>query len=117
MVLSAGVEAAADLYVQIFNRFVEVVVILGKPFPQLARQAARGGDPEFAGVGAGAGGHVDHRAGAAAVQPQFPQLAVKRGEVRLADPAEDDVLLDRRSHRVLDVTAADVGQAPQLVWR
>ena len=45
-------------------------------YPQLAREAARGRDAEFAGVGAGAGGRVKNGPRARLVQPGALQIGV-----------------------------------------
>ena len=42
MMLSATVEAAADLDVQVLHRFIQLEALLRQPLAQLARQAARG---------------------------------------------------------------------------
>ena len=111
VVLAAGVEAAADLDVQAFDGGVELEALRRQPVAQLAGQAARGGDAELAGVGAGAGRDVDDRLRAGVAEADGVQVAVERRQVGLAHPAQHDVLLDRRAHGLADVAAGDVGEA------
>ena len=114
VVLAARVEAAADLDPQAADRLVELELLGGEPRAQLAGQAARRRDAELAGVGARAGGDVDDRPGAGRGEVDRLQLRVERRQVVLGDPAQHDVLLDRRADGVADVLAGDVGRAARV---
>src|SRR5262245_44453884 len=59
VMLAAGIEAAAHLDAQIFHRLVELQTLLAETIAQLARQTARRGDAQFAGVGPRAGRDID----------------------------------------------------------
>ena len=84
------------------------------PF-ELGRQPSRRGDAELAGVGAGAGGDVADRLRAGTAEAEGVQLAMERRQVRLAHPAQHDVLLDGGADGVADVPAGDVGEPPELI--
>ncbi len=115
VVLSARVEASADLDPQAFYGFVERVGALGQPAAQLGREAARRGDAELAGVGARAGGDVEDGTRTRQTQSEFFQVGVESRQIGLAHPAQDEVLLHRRANGVLDIATADVCQSPKLI--
>ena len=52
--------------------------------------------------------------GSGPAEPDGRQLAIQGGQVGLAHPAQDDVLLDRRPHRAADVPPRQIGQPAHL---
>ena len=114
MVLAARVEAAAHLDAQPADYLVQLVALGQQALAQFAGQAARGGDAQLAGVGAGAGGNVDDGAGAGCRKLRRLQVFMQRRQVVGAHPAQHQVLFHRGSHRFLDVLARHVGHRAHL---
>ncbi len=108
VMLAATVEAAADLDVQILHGFVQLETFLGERFVQLGRQSARGGNSQLAGVRAGAGDDIDDRARAGIAKAHGFERLVNFGQIALADPANDEILLDRGANGFLGEAADDV---------
>ena len=115
MMLATGIEAAAYLDAQVADCLVAGQGAFGQANAQLARQSTRRGNAEFAGVGAGARDRVENRSRARLVQSGALQILVERRQVRLAYPAQHDVLLHRSPHGFIDVGARDSSQGPQLI--
>ena len=59
--LAATVEAAADLDVQILDRFIELKILFRQPLAQLGRQSSRRGDSQLARVRARARDDIQNR--------------------------------------------------------
>ena len=62
VMLSTGIEAAADLDMQVLHSFIHCVTLFREPLTQFPGQPTRGGNSKLAGIRAGAGGDVDDRA-------------------------------------------------------
>src|SRR6476620_2729978 len=77
VMLSAGIETAADLDMMITDRLIKGTQPVGKAGADLTRQSARGRDSEFAGVGAGARDHVEYGAGAGLTQSDAHEFAIQ----------------------------------------
>src|SRR3569833_4781200 len=114
MVLAAGDEATADLDAETADDFIAHGVLRGEAFAELAGESTGGGDAELAGIGAGAGGDVDDGFGDGGREVRFVQFGVDRGEIGIADPAENEVLFDRSADGFFDVFAGKVGDFAEL---
>src|SRR5206468_3081865 len=92
MVLPAGIEAAAAFHVEPLGR------LRGRRFdelelpPELTGEPARRRDPQLARVGAGACGDVRDLSRAGLCEAERAERLVERDEIRLAHPAEAQVL-------------------------
>ena len=114
VVLAAAVRAAAHLQVDLAGQRVGDVHRLD-PLLERPVQAHRGGDPELAGVGAGAGDDVGDRADAVLGEAELAQRRVDVVERLIADPAQDEVLIDRRPRVAAAEVAHDLREAAELV--
>src|SRR5207249_2353929 len=115
VVLAAGVKAAADFDAQVLHRLIQLQALFTEAITQLARETARGSDAQFAGVGAGAGGNVDDGGRVRRTQTDRPNGTVKLRKIRLAQPAEENILLYRGAERVLNKSPREVGERAQLL--
>ena len=117
MVLTATVEAAADLDVQVLDRLIQLEAFFSEAIPQFGGQTARRRDAELAGVGPRASDDVQNVAGARFTKPRHAERLVERGYVGPADPADDKVLFDGCSNRAVGEAADDVSERAKLISR
>jgi hypothetical protein len=97
-----------DLDVKVADRFVEREEPVRQAHANFARKATRGCDAEFASVRAGAGDNVQNRAGAGATQSNANELTVEIGKIGFGNPAQDNVLFNRRPQRVAAEAPSDI---------
>src|SRR5207245_9698237 len=97
MMLSATVEAAADLDVQVLHRLIQLKALLRQPLAQLACQSARGRNSQLACIRSRARDDVDNGPRAGFSQANRMQRVVELWQIALADPANHEVLLDGRA--------------------
>jgi hypothetical protein len=115
VVLAAAVEAAGDLDLESRDRLGQRRGFGTQTQAKLPGETPTGGDAELAGVGAGAGRHVDDRLRARRGQPHRGKLRVERGQIPLGDEAQHDVLLDGSAEVVTAIAAGEVGERARLV--
>src|SRR3989442_14878072 len=112
--LSAGVEAAADLDVEVLDRLVELVIPLRQASSELCCQTPRRSNAEFACIRTRASGYIDNRACSGLCQADFFERGIEVRQVGFAHPAQDDILFHGGAYRVAHKTARDIGQAAKL---
>src|SRR2546426_377315 len=115
VMLAAGVEAAAHLNTEIFYRFVQRQTFFTELLVQLARKASRRSDAQFACVGSGASRDIDDGRRVRRAESDALNRSIKFRQVRLADPTEENILLDGRAKRVFDKAPRDVSEGSQLI--
>ena len=115
--LAAGVEAAADLDLQVLHRRIKLAVAGRNPLAQFRGQAAGRRNAELAGVRSRTGGDVAQGGGAGLRQADRRQVGVEAGQIGLADPAQHDVLFNRGARQTAVVAPGDVGQRSHLLGR
>ena len=114
MMLSAGIETTTDFDPQLLHFFI-LFIQVSQASLQFRRQSAAGGDTELTGVGSGAGGDVQQGRRAVFTQAQSFQSAVQFWKVRLRDPAQDKVLINRGPNIFTNETASQFRQLTQLI--
>ncbi len=114
VVLAARVKTAADLQANIAHRFIILVAFGGQPLAQFAGQPARTGNAQLAGIGAGAGGHIDDGLRAGLVQANFGQSHVQRRQINRVNPAQHHILFHGSAHGIAGKAAGHIGQPAQL---
>src|ERR1700761_2678167 len=112
VVLAAAVRAAAHFDVDLTGQLVvdphRVDPLFDGPV-----EAHRGGDPEFAAVGAGAGDDVGDLPRARVAEAEFAQLLPDVVDRLVADPAQDQVLLHGRAGVAAAVVAHDLPETAE----
>ena len=114
MVLTAGVEATADLDAKAADDFIQLRVFRSETLAEFAGEAARSGDAELAGIGAGARRDVNDRFGDRSCESGFLQFGVDSGKIGIAHPSEDEVLFHRAADGFLHVLAGDIREFAHL---
>ena len=114
VMLPAGVKAATDLDFEFAHGIGQQVDLFDQARPQLGGQAARRGDAELAGVGAGASRDIDDGAGVWIAQADFAEIVINRWQIGVSHPAQDDILLNRETYVVADIAAGDIGELEAL---
>ncbi len=113
MMLRAGIVAAADLDAHVLE------ILRNAPGREHFRQGARepfgGGDAEAAGVGPRAGDDVFDQFGAGIGQPLRRQVGIQRLDLRLRNPADDHVLVDRRADVAVGVPFGQIRNVQHLL--
>ena len=97
------------------DRFVQFLALGDQAAAQFAAKSARRRDAQLASVRPGAGGDVHDAARAWLAEVDGFQIGEKRRHVGLADPADEEILLDRGSNRAAGVTGDYVRQRAKLV--
>ena len=115
VMLPATVKTATDLDMQVLNCLIQLEAFLGKPFSEFRRQSPGRRNAEFARIGAGTRDNVHDVAGTWFRKPNGIQRVVEVNHIRLADPADDKVLLHGSTNRAIGKLSHDVGQAAQLI--
>ncbi len=115
VVVAAGVDAAADVQVDLAQvpQLVQVLVALGDGFGD--GQRARVG--ERAEVAAGAGDHVGQQADVGLGQAQRARFLVEGGQLVGTHPGQQQVLLVRHAGLAAGVAVGEVGGRVHLVGR
>ena len=114
VVLAAAVRATAHLDVDLTGERIGDVHLFDPLLDRLV-QAHRAGDAHLAAVGAGAADHVGDPAGADVVETELAEALPDVVEVVVADPAQDDVLLDGRAGEATGVVTHDLAEAAELL--
>ena len=113
--LSATVEAAADLNVKVLHCLVGCETSLADPLAQLRRQSARGRNPQLAGIGARATGDINQRACTRISKAHRVKCFVELRQITFAHPADHKVLFDGRANCFPRETPHDVCHRSQLI--
>ena len=114
VMLAASVRAAAHLHVHRPRQRVGDLQRLDPLLDGLV-EAHRAGDPELAGVGAGAADHVGDLVGTGVAEVERRQRAPHLIDRLVAHPAQHEVLMDRGPGRAAGVVTHDLAQAAQLL--
>src|SRR5262245_49151356 len=114
VMLSARVEASADLDVQIFHGLIQGEQFVGEAGANFASKASRGSDTEFARVRPRAGCDVNNRSGPRFGQANSGELAIQIHQVGFGHPAKYDVLFYRRADVIATKAACNFRQLPRL---
>ena len=115
VMLSATIEAPADLDMQLLYGFVGHKAFFTDLPAEFGRKSARGRYAEFASIGSGARGDIHQRASSGIGKAHSAQGLVEVRQIALSDPANHEVLLDSRANGLFSETAHDVCQGTQLI--
>src|SRR5262249_20386914 len=102
--LTAGVKTAADFDAEILHCLIELQALLAQSISQFPRQTAGRRDSQFAGIRSWTRRDVHNSCCIRRAETDGFDRAVELRQIRLANPAKEDVLFHRDAYRFLDKT-------------